>query len=313
MRTPAVMSRITPKRALIAAAVLGIAVLIIMLLAGLMAQGMIGNRQGFSGGGTADSSMPDDGFVADEKSVRGEAGGDALSSARSNIDAAVVEQKVISNGYVTSESGEVGAVRADAVKVVTAAGGHIQDEQTSTNTEGVITSSNLTVRVPSAKFEDTMAKLAKLGRLIDLSKSAQDVTTEVLDVQARVRVQTAAVQRIEKLMERANSIRDIVALESELSNRQAELESLKAQATWLGNQTAMSTISINLQRVGTTSTPNAFVDGLRSGWRSLAASFSALITVLGALIPWLIVVGPVLVIVWWRRRRNARSTATTAT
>ena len=118
---------------------------------------------------------------------------------------------------------------------------------------------------------------------------------------------------IEKLMERANSIRDIVALESELSNRQAELESLKAQATWLGNQTAMSTISINLQRVGTKSTPNAFVDGLRSGWHSLSASFSALITVLGALIPWLLVVGPVLAIVWWRRRRNGRSAATTAT
>jgi len=307
------MSRITPKRALIAAGVIGIGLLIIVLLAGLMAQGMISDRQGLGGGTSADSSMPEDGFVADEKSAQRVAGGDAPNSSRANLDAAVVEQKVISNGYVTTESGDVGALRADAVKVVTTAGGHIQDEQTSTNTEGVITSSNLTVRVPSAKFEDTMAKLAKLGRLIDLSKSAQDVTTEVLDVEARVRVQTAAVQRIEKLMERANSIRDIVALESELSNRQAELESLKAQATWLGNQTAMSTISINLQRVGTKSTPNAFVDGLRSGWHSLSASFSALITVLGALIPWLIVVGPVLAIVWWRRRRNGRSAATTAT
>ena len=112
------MSRITPKRALIAAGVIGIGLLIIVLLAGLMAQGMISDRQGLGGGTSADSSMPEDGFVADEKSAQRVAGGDAPNSSRENLDAAVVEQKVISNGYVTTESGDVGALRADAVKVV---------------------------------------------------------------------------------------------------------------------------------------------------------------------------------------------------
>ena len=100
------------------------------------------------------------------------------------------------------------------------------------------------------------------------------------------------------LFARAQNIRDIVAIEAQLSRRQAELDSLKGQLAYLQDQAAMSTLTVYLEptpeKPTTTTKPKqdddvAFVGGLKDGWDALSALGAGLATVSGALLPFVFV------------------------
>lgn len=218
---------------------------------------------------------------------------------------AIAAASVIRNGDVAVKGSDIVKMRGQALSIVRAVGGTIDREETVANPKGGVSFSTLVVRVPSASFDKTMDQLSKIGRFVHASNSSEDVTTQVLDINARVRVQAASVARIERLLGRAKSLRDIVALEAEVSRRQAELDSLRSQQKWLADQTSMSTITVSMERTTAKTSTNPFVSGLRQGWDALVASFGTLIKVVGALVPWLILIVPLgFAVAAWRRRTS---------
>src|SRR5262249_60272583 len=76
--------------------------------------------------------------------------------------------------------------------------------------------------------------------------STQDVTSQVIDVAARLRSEQASVDRVRALLAQATSIGEIVSIESELTQREADLESLESQQANLNDLTALSTITATL-------------------------------------------------------------------
>jgi phage-related minor tail protein len=158
-----------------------------------------------------------------------------------------------------------------------------------------------------------MSDLADLGQLASRTSSAEDVTTQLIDVDAQIKVQEASVQRVRQLLTRAQSIRDIMAIESELANRQAQLDSLSQQQAYLENQTSLATIQVSIERQ-----PDAvvekekddrtgFLGGLGAGWDGLRATVVAVLTVVGAVLPFAVVALLVGVPVWLLVRRLRRS------
>ena len=91
-----------------------------------------------------------------------------------------------------------------------------------------------------------MDALARIGKVEHQSRKSEDVTTQVLDNDARVRAAERAIRQIEVLLGRADALRDIIAIESDLARRQADLDSLKSQQAWLEDQTSLSTINVQL-------------------------------------------------------------------
>ena len=128
-----------------------------------------------------------------------------------------------------------------------------------------------------------------------------------------------SIARITVLFDRAESIRDIMRIESELSRRQVALESLERQAAFLRGQTSMSTITLSIDQIPPKAAAKkadtdeaGFLTGLSAGWDALAAFAVALATALGALLPWLVVLGIVgtpAYLVWRRRRAGLRGSA----
>jgi hypothetical protein len=119
------------------------------------------------------------------------------------------------------------------------------------------------------------------------------VTTEVIDIGVRVRAQEKSIERIELLLGRAQSLRNIIAIESQLARRQADLDSLKAQQAYLADQTSLSTITVFLEK-SEKATPAevdeaGFVAGLERGWAALGRAATVLATGLGAVLPFLVV------------------------
>jgi Domain of unknown function (DUF4349) len=141
----------------------------------------------------------------------------------------------------------------------------------------------------------------------------EDVTEQVVDVQSRVATAQASVERVRVLLARATTLGEIVSLESEVAKREAELESLKARLNKLTSLTALSTITAQFTRNGPVEEPkkeddSGFLAGFKGGWDSFTASLNVLLTVVGALLPWFIMLGvPVLILVVLLRRAAARN------
>lgn len=238
-----------------------------------------------------------------------------LDAGVEQVDDEVPSQAIISTGAVAVRTEDVEDGAFEVQKIVDAAGGRVTDSETRTDDDGTVRTSRMVLRVPAERFEETMASLeSDVGDLESSSSQSEDVTTQVVDNAVRIRVQRRSIERIEVLFDRATSIRDIVNIENELSQRQARLNALLRTQAYLADQTSESTISVSLQLPEEDPAPaeedddSGFVAGLQSGWHGLVAVTIGLLTVLGALLPFLVVAAVVSVPVWLVVRRLRRRT-----
>lgn len=231
----------------------------------------------------------------------------------SSSETGAQQPAIISTGTVSLRADDVGDARFEVQKVVDRAGGQVTDSDTRTDDDGSVRDARLVVRVPATEFTETMDALEKVADLEASSTASEDVTTQVVDTAVRIRVQRESIARIETLLERAGSIRDVVAVERELTDREARLNSLLRQQAYLADQTSMSTITVHLQRHPEDGGPapeedeDGFLAGLAAGWDALSTVAVGAATATGAVLPFA-AVGLLLGVPVWlvaRRRRSA--------
>ncbi len=184
-----------------------------------------------------------------------------------------------------------------------------------TGCPGGYATSLTTLRVAGTEVEPLLRDLRGLGTVTWSSRTADDVTAQVADVGARVESARASLDRVRLLMGRATTLGEVVTLEAELGKRQADLESLEAQQRALADQTALATVSVTLTSEAAPVVAEAdtgFVAGLRAGWSAFTTALVAALTVVGALVPFLVVLVPLAVLAWWFARRSARRRAAAA-
>lgn len=166
----------------------------------------------------------------------------------------------------------------------------------------------LTLSVPADRLDATLDELSKLGTVIARTSSSDDVKAQYLDTEARIATLRASIERLRVLMDRATEIGHIVSLETELSRRQADLESLQSQLDSLKQSIAMSPIMVQLTTdpdVVAAATEGGFLGGLEAGWSAFTASLKVLVTALGTVLPFALAAALVIVpVVWWLRRRR---------
>jgi len=104
----------------------------------------------------------------------------------------------------------------------------------------------VTIRVPSEKFGDAVAKLKALGKVIDGSISSQDVTEEFVDLEARLRNARREEERLAELMKRTAKLSDIVIVEEKLSSVQGHIEQILGRQRYLKDRVGLSTITVTL-------------------------------------------------------------------
>jgi hypothetical protein len=229
--------------------------------------------------------------------------------------AEVAGPAVISTGTVSLEAEDVGKARFDIRRIVDGLRGTITEQETTTGDEGEVTMARLVLRIPSASFAEAQAALEEVATLTGSTSGAEDVSGEVIDIEARVRAQRKSVDRIEALLAQADSLQQLVSIESQLANRQAELDSLVARQKWLADQTSLSTLTVYVEQPGEESKEKSeedggFLGGLRDGWDSFVDGGGAVLSVLGFLLPWLGLLLLLGVPVWFAVRRRDRRSVT---
>ncbi|MEV8375579.1 DUF4349 domain-containing protein [Kribbella sp. NPDC056861] len=227
-----------------------------------------------------------------------------------------IARAIIKTGSLSVEvDGEnVSGQRQKAIGVVTSLQGQVASEDTTSNTDGRITQADLVLKVPTAAYEDAIEKLSALGKRTSIHQESSDVTEQVVDVGSRINSQKASLERMRALMAKANSIGEIVSVESELTRREADLEALLAKQKNLSLQTELATLRLTLAEKGKVvevekqTDDKGFLAGLRGGWDAFSKTFSALATAFGALLPFLIALALIGYPLWRfraRLRRNA--------
>lgn len=205
-------------------------------------------------------------------------------------------QQIIRTAYVSVDVYDV-ATGVSAIADLTAnLEGQLQSQ--SVQGTGEDSSANMTVRVPASNLDALLASIDTLGEVTSSSVDAQDVAVEVIDLEARITTLEESIDRLRDLQGQAASVADLVTVESELSARQAELESLTARRDYLMRQVEMSTayISLTTTTTGPGVTPD-FLGGLERGWNSLISLAAGLITLGGFLMPYLLLAGAITAIV----------------
>ncbi len=198
-------------------------------------------------------------------------------------------------------------VRAVAVRV----GGEVADESSE---GGDRPRAEIVLRVPAGDSAAVVDEVAALGEEVARAAQSEPVETRLVDLESRTATQRAGVERIRSLLEQATTLEDVLALEAELTRRQADLESVDAQRAALADLAALATVTVRL------TTPDdvaaqprelpPFLEGLDAGWDALGASTTVVLVILGGLLPFavvgaLVVGAVVLVLRALRRRRPA--------
>ncbi len=223
----------------------------------------------------------------------------AKGSARSGVarTAADYDRRVIRTGTVELDADDVGKVQFEVQRLVDRHQGQVADEKTSSDEHGRAAYTRMVLRVPEKEFGPLVEDLKKVGRLVSATTAEEDVTTKVIDLQTRITVQKRSIARITTLFERAEAIKDVMAIESELAARQADLDSLEQQAAYLAGQSTLSTITVSIDQTPPVAKHekekdrSGFVSGLSGGWDALSGFGNGVATVAGALLPWLVVLG----------------------
>jgi hypothetical protein len=170
----------------------------------------------------------------------------------------------------------------------------------------------LALHIPSDRFDHALDELSGLGEVVSREQSAEDVTEQVVDLDSRIATQRASVDRVRALLARAGTVDEIVRIEQEVTTREAELESLLQRRQALAGQVAMSTVTMRVARSDAPPPPPApeerggFLTGLSDGWDAFLAAGAVTLRVVGAVLPFLVVLGvPAVFAVRWYRRRRA--------
>ncbi len=231
------------------------------------------------------------------------------SMASDGTSAPAVDQQVIQTANVSLEVDDVDQAVNGVEVQVEQLGGVVQSR--SINNYDDDASGYMTIRIPAQDLNGFLDGLPALGRVINSTVDSQDVTLEVIDLEARISTLEASIERLGDLQRQATSVADLVAVESELAARQSELESLTARRDYLANQVDLSTVYLSMEQVdtGAALSPD-FLGGLQRGWDALLTLGAGLVTGVGFLLP-LAIVGAaiavvIIVIVRAMRRRTKR-------
>ncbi len=280
-----------------------------------------------AGGGSGDADAPTDGGATADASTASGAGAaspatSVPSAAGPSSGADLVAQgpiagdgrKIISTAELTVAVADVGGSVDRAVEAAGAVGAVLYGQDSSLEDTPVAT---LTFKVVPDSFAALQERLADLGDLRAQQVTTDDVTEQVVDLEARIATTRASVERIRALIGEAVNVMDIASLEGELLRRETELESLEGQLRTLSDRVDLATVVLTLTEAEPGADPDepvpalvlgssepGFTSGLGAGTDAFVAVGATLLVVIGALLPFVPIA--LLALLIWRVTRHRR-------
>lgn len=227
------------------------------------------------------------------------------------------DRKIVYTASMRMESTRFDDARSALLAAVEDCGGYLESTDQSGSAKEGSRWVSYTVRVPAVKYTAFLEQAGQAGSVLNLNESAQDITLEYVDVQARLESLESKKARLEALADKAETTADLLEIENQLTEVQYQLESYTRQMKVMDNQVDYCTVDISLREVATlTPTGVSFgeriADAFTGGWTAFAAFVQDAVVAIIYNLPLLIIFGilaAVLVPVLRKRRQNKRRKA----
>lgn len=233
------------------------------------------------------------------------AGGSGAASVAS-LHATWAARKLIRGAALTVEVDDVAGAAERASRAAAQFGGVVSDSESHRSDDGR-RRDRLVLKVPSARFDAALAALAGVGTLRSQRITTQDVTKAYADLETRLAVKRQSADRLRRLLtERTGNLGDVLAVERELDRLIGEIEQMEGERRFYDHEVAISTITLELVEPGIVpAAPGPFAPlaaAFRDMGRTAAESLGAMVRLVAALAPWLLLG----IALWWFLRRARR-------
>ena len=232
--------------------------------------------------GSADNGISSFSAEDGHRSADTATGGSLLTSGEAESDASTRtadSAKIIYTANLTLETRDYDTARAALDAALSDADGYMESSSEYTNTDST-RSVSLTLRVPQDSYKSFLAAAAQSGSVTYQNQQAEDITARYMDTEARLASLTAQRTRLQELQAQADTLADLLEIESSLSDVQYQIESWQSQLDWYSNQVSCCTVYITLNEVETlTPTSTSFgaklLAALRNGWTGFVSGAQA--------------------------------------
>ena len=194
--------------------------------------------------------------------------GAAVKEVNSEID--VADRKIVQTGYVSFETQNAAATATFIRQLVSEYNAYSSSDYIN-NYSGRVDYS-ITIRLPYDSFEEFINKLEKhAGHFESKNITANDVTEEYIDIEARLKTKRDLEKRYLELLSKAAKLDEVINIEKELNNVRSEIESIEGRLKYLSNQVAMSTITVTYYEkvYSDFGFLNKTKQAIRTGWSGL--------------------------------------------
>jgi hypothetical protein len=253
-------------------------------------------------GPVSDGGKPADGGASND-----ETGG---TSQQPSGSFAADQAMIVYSGTLDLEINDLRAAVDQANQLVAGLGGHVASSDTTTKDD--VDYATVTYRIPAENWDEALAGLRAVGaKVLNETTKSEDVTGQVVDLDARIANARASETALQGIMDRATSIQDVLDVQRELTAVRGDIESMTAQRDQLANRATLATLAVTFE---TAVTQTQAVSGSWDLSQQIDDALSTLVRVGQGLVTvgiWLLIVVlpiavPVLIVlalaVWLRRR-----------
>ena len=198
-------------------------------------------------------------------------------------------------------------------QMIASAGGYIESMDAYTRYDSTSRNAYLTIRIPANRLDAFTRDVGEVSNVINRSESTQDVTLTYVDMQSRKEALTIEQERLMVLLEKAETLTDLLEIESRLTEVRYELESIESQLRTYDNLVDYATVSLDIREVEVLTDVaekgfwekigDGFLDSVSGLWNGIKTVFSFLLTASPYLLVFVILPLTILFIILRRKRK----------
>lgn len=204
-----------------------------------------------AGGGTADSTRKS----AQSPMTEGKAANQPTTTTPPSLGSMMNDRSLVFTAALGIEVPNVGNAVESATIIVRGLGGYVESTNVSAM-EGASQNGELRVRVPSKLFDTAVKQFSQLGKVLSHTSAGEDVTAQIVDLDARIKTLAAEEQQYRELLRQARRISDIMEIRDRLTDIRSEIESMQAQRKTFQNMASLSTITLSFTTDAKIDEPN---------------------------------------------------------
>jgi len=216
-----------------------------------------------------------------------------------------IDRRIVKNGRANIEVENFDLSVSKIKELANSFGGYITGSNMWTS-DSNIKNGNITVKIPENRFEAFGDSLGQIGIVKSKETSANDVTEEYIDLQARVKNLKNQEYRYTELLSMAKSVEDVLAIEVQLGRIRGEIESYERRIKYLDNTTSYGTFYLTLNEPKKIFHELGIKKAFNQAIDALIISIAGIIILGGFLIPIAILAGILYFVVKYVRKRTKK-------